>query len=62
MGNRFVIDRMEKAHVHFTRMWVHPHIGRFYKRKLSKARRRAWKEKSDKHLVNWESECNWKGW
>ena len=62
MGNRFVTERMEKAGVHFTRMWVHPHIGRFYKRKLSKARRCAWKEKSDTHLVNWESECNWKNW
>ena len=62
MGNRFVIDRMEKAGVSFTEMWVHPHIGRFYKRKLSKARRRAWKEKSDAHLVHWESVCDEKNW
>ena len=45
MGRRFVVERMENAGVHFTRMWVHPHIGRYCKRKLSKARRRAWKEK-----------------
>ena len=62
MGNRFVIERMERAHANCFDMWIHPHIGRYYKRKLSKARRRAWKEKSDKHLTNWESECNWKGW
>jgi len=53
---------MEKAGVSFTEMWVHPHIGRFYKRKLSKARRRAWKEKSDAHLVHWESVCDEKNW
>ena len=62
MGHRFVLERMEKAHVRFTEMWIYPHIGRYYKRKLSKARRRSWKEQSDKHLVSWESECNWKGW
>lgn len=42
--------------------------GRWMKRQLSKARRRAWKhelrtgEPGDRHRLRWERECNWKGW
>ena len=39
--------------------WFSPGVGRWYKRQLSKARRRAWK--TGKEPVKWESECNWKG-
>jgi len=39
--------------------WGSRGIGRFYKRRLSKARRQAWK--TGKDPVNIERECNWKG-
>lgn len=39
--------------------WRSRGIGRFYKRRLSKARRQAWK--TGKDPVNIERECNWKG-
>ena len=62
MGSRFVLDRANKANANCFEMWPQAKEGRFYKRKLSKARRRAWKEKSDKHLTHWESVCNNKNW
>ncbi len=62
MGNRFVLDRANKANASCFEMWSKAREGRFYKRKLSKARRRAWKERSDTHLTHWESVCNNKNW
>ena len=41
MGNRFWQARLDKAHVSFSEMWGSEHDGRFWKRKLSKARRKA---------------------
>lgn len=35
--------------------------GRYYKRRLSKIRRRAWKQRPRRSLMGIESECNWKG-
>jgi len=34
-------------------------IGKWYKRRLSKARRQEWKTGQD--ATKWESECDWKG-
>jgi len=40
--------------------------GRFWKRQLSKVRRRAWKEelegRNPRALSHWERICNWKNW
>lgn len=35
--------------------------GKFWKRQLSKARRRAWKDPHQRGLTRYETECNWKG-
>ena len=40
MGNRFVEDRLARAQISFSEIWGSEHEGRFWKRKLSKARRR----------------------
>ena len=42
------------------------HTGRYYKRQLSKSRRRYIKQllrtgRPAKESTHWESECNWKG-
>jgi len=45
-----------------------PGMGRYMKRQLSKARRRAWKAElrtgrpGDRYRLHWERECDWKGW
>jgi hypothetical protein len=64
MGNRFVKDRMEKANVTFSQMWPSPHEGRYWKRMMSKARRRAWKQRGIEGtpINKYESFCNYKGW
>lgn len=64
MGNRFVKDRMRKANVSFSQLWVGLHQGRYWKRQLSKARRRAWKQDSieGKPDNKYESYCAYKGW
>jgi hypothetical protein len=37
--------------------------GWFWKRQLSKARRKAWRNPGHwRGLLHWESECNWKRW
>lgn len=36
--------------------------GRYWKRRLSKARRRYWKDTHKRGLMSIESTCNWKGW
>ena len=48
----------------WTHMWGGgPGFGRFWKRCLSKARRRAWRNPNHiRGLPRYESECNWKGW
>jgi len=44
-------------------VWSSAHEGRYYKRMLSKCRRRAWKnEGHERNLVGIEKRCNWKNW
>jgi hypothetical protein len=72
MGRRFVEQRMEKAHVNFSALWMRSGNGRFWKRKLSKARRRAAKRlcrygeddlsKVERGLPQIERICHWKNW
>lgn len=67
MGARFVQNRLDEAEVTFSEIWGKPKVGRFIKRKLSKARRRQWRaevrgERHPRTSEHWESECNWKGW
>jgi len=44
------------------RWGVNPGFGRYMKRRLSKARRKAWRIRPRHALRHWEAECNWKGW
>jgi hypothetical protein len=55
---------MEKANVTFSQMWVAAHMGRYWKRAMSKARRRAWKQRGIEGTpVNrYENDCAYKGW
>ena len=63
MGARFYRERECKSGVSFFRMWPSEGAGRWTKRKLSKARRKAWKNPGhERGLLSWESECNWKCW
>jgi hypothetical protein len=72
MGNRFIEDRLAKANITFSEMWGSAHEGRYWKRKLSKARRRAAKRlcrygeddlaKVERGLPGIESNVNWKNW
>ena len=72
MGNRFIEQRLANAHVSFSEIWMRPHVGRFWKRKLSKARRRAARRlckygeddlaKVERGLSGIEQTCNWKNW
>lgn len=64
MGRRFVIDRIEKAKVSFTCTWPGEHQGRYWKRQMNKARRRAWKQQGleGKPVNKYESFCSYKGW
>jgi len=54
------------AYVSFSQKWASEHLGRYYKRRLSKARRKHTKEllagRRGKEPVGIESECSWKGW
>jgi hypothetical protein len=45
-------------------MWVSAHNGKYWKRKMHKARRRAWKQYGIEGMPDnvYESYCNWKGW
>jgi len=44
-------------------VWQSEHEGRFWKRLLSKARRRAWKNPGhERNLAGIEGTCNWKNW
>jgi hypothetical protein len=65
MGRRFVKDRMNKAIPgKYVLMWSGPGVGRFWKRQLSKSRRRAWKQYGieGKPITCYENECNYKNW
>ena len=72
MGQRFFEDRMKRAGVSFSEMWSKAHEGRFWKRQLSKARRKAAKRlcrygeddlaKVERGLPQIERECNYKRW
>jgi len=50
----------------FSQIWPSRHMGRWYKRMLSKARRRYWKMMlrfgKGKEPTNKEREVNYKGW
>ncbi len=64
LGNRFIRDRMAKAHVSHSQLCVGLHQGRYWKRQLSKARRRAWKQDGLEGQPNnhYETYCEYKGW
>jgi len=51
---------------HWQCRWPNPHIGRYWKRQLSKARRRFAKQMllwgRGKEPLHYERECNWKTW
>lgn len=54
--------------IFFMQIWPGRKQGRYWKQKLSKARRRAWKEEvffgrvNPRGLRRIETECNWKTW
>ena len=65
MGRRFVNERMRKTHVPgYCFMWVSAHNGKYWKRQMHKARRRAWKQYGIEGIPDniYESTCNWKNW
>lgn len=49
-------------HCSWTGRWPSRGEGRYWKRCLSKARRRAWKDAHKRGLLRYERECNWKTW
>jgi hypothetical protein len=46
----------------FSEVWNGVGQGRYWKRRLSKARRRAWKDSHQRGLAELESKVNWKDW
>jgi len=46
----------------FTHLWCSKHYAKYAKRRLSKARRRAWKDPHERGLASIESDVNWRGW
>lgn len=72
MGSRFFFSILERNKISFTQIWGKEHTGRYWKRKLSKARRRCAKRlckygendlgKVERGLREIESTCNWKNW
>lgn len=64
MSQRFREERCKRAHASYTQMWLGVGEGRYWKRQLSKARRRAWKQQGieGKPVNKYESYCNYKGW
>lgn len=67
MGNRFLDERIDKAHGKWTHTWGNiPGKGRFWKRCLWKARRRYAKQLlrhgRGNEPVHYESTVNWKDW
>lgn len=66
MGTRY-FDELAKRHITFMETWGNKiGIGRYYKRRLSKARRRYAKDLikfgRGKEPTGLESEINWRGW
>lgn len=59
MGSRFRNDRYQ-----YHMMWTRAGAGRYWKRMLSKARRRAYKQYGIEGtpINKYESYCNYKGW
>lgn len=47
------------VHAGFCGRW-NEGCGRYWKRGLSKARRRAWRDSHQRGLLHYETECNWK--
>jgi len=64
MGNRFFVDRAKNANTKCYNIWVSPHQGKYWKRKMHKARRRAWKLDGieGKPDNKYETFCEYKGW
>ena len=64
MGNRFVIDRAKNVNAKWYNIWVGPHQGKYWKRKMHKARRQAWKLDGieGKPDNKYETFCEYKGW
>jgi hypothetical protein len=54
--------RLLPGWVSFTRVWGSRGAGRWWKRRLSKARRRAWRDTHKRGLSGVESTVNWKDW
>jgi hypothetical protein len=54
--------RLLPGWVGFTRVWNKRGEGRYWKRRLSKARRRAWRDTHKRGLAQIESTVNWKDW
>lgn len=66
MGTRY-FDELEKRHITFMETWGNKRgHGRYYKHRLSKARRRYAKDLikfgRGKEPTGLESEINWRGW
>lgn len=75
MGNRYLNHRIEQAfhwpqwrwglsprrHHFFTHLWANAHVGRYYKRRHSKAARR-WQDTHQRGLSKAASECKYKRW
>jgi len=66
MGERY-FNTYKPSHVSFTQTWGNkPRLGRWFKRRLSKARRRYIKQLlwygRGKEPTSIESEVSWKGW
>ena len=49
-------------YISFSQIWPGRGVGRYVKRRLSKARRRAWKDPHQRGVVGVEREANWKTW
>ena len=64
MGNRFVFERAGKAHISFERIWAGSRQGKYWKRQMNKARRRAWKQNRLEGTPDnrYESLCDYKNW
>lgn len=65
MGRRFIAERIENIPLRrWTGLWPRAGAGRYWKRQLSKSRRRAWKQYRIEGRANtrYESECANKNW
>jgi len=64
MGNRFVIDRAKKTNAKWYNIWAGLHQGKYWKRQMNKARRRAWKQQGIEGIPDnkYETFCEYKGW